>query len=93
MLALGLLDGPDLLRMALAPRATEDEELAQQVALDITDPSRGALNTGEAIVEARGATRLTRLLVEQGWEVDEPWTPLRRDLSSPVAELPRARRR
>lgn len=86
MLALGLLDGPDLLRMALAPGAAGDEELARRLAEDISDPSRGVLEAGRAVVEARGATLLTRLLVERGWEYDEPWTPLRHDLTSPVAE-------
>lgn len=35
-------------------------------------------------MEARGAERLCGLLLGRGWEPDEPWTPLRRDLSAEV---------
>ncbi|WP_104106223.1 GNAT family N-acetyltransferase [Nocardioides sp. 616] len=84
-LALGLLDGPDgLLRMALHPDLRDDEELCRQLVADVDDPSRGVLGAGEAIVEARGAERFSQLLSEEGWQPDEPWTPLHRDLSSGV---------
>ncbi|MDG4798005.1 GNAT family N-acetyltransferase [Micromonospora sp. WMMD1082] len=84
VLALGLLDGAQLLRMAIAPYRRDDEELAVRLAIDLTDPERGVLPPGGAIVEARGAELLSRLLLERGWERDELWTPFRRDLSEPV---------
>lgn len=83
--AIGLLDGPDgLLRMAVDPRRRSDPRLAQQVADDVTDHGRGVFEEGEAIVEARGFDALAVLLGERGWQPDEPWTPLHRDLRAEV---------
>jgi len=84
MLALGLLDGPDLLRIAIDPDLGGDEELSRQLRADVQTPQRGVLDAGHAIVEARGAERFSRLLLQAGWQSGEPWTPLRRDLSDPV---------
>lgn len=86
VLALGLLDGPQLLRTAFAPHARDDDELARQVLTDLDDPGRGVLDAGSATVECRGARRLTLLLTEHGWQPDEPWTPLHRDLTDPVED-------
>ena len=85
--ALGLLDGPDaLLRLAVAPDERGVDALALRLCADITDPARGVLPAGEVLVEARGATALQRALVDEGWEPDEPWTPMRRDLTPQVAD-------
>ena len=85
ILALGMLDGSDgLLRMAVDPDLRDDDELARQLVTDVNDPKRGVLGAGNAIVEARGAERFAQLLSAEGWHSDEPWTPLCRDLSSPV---------
>lgn len=35
-------------------------------------------------MEGRSAGALTRILGQQGWQEDEPWVPLRLDLSAPV---------
>ncbi len=87
LVALGLLDGPDgLLRLALRPDVRDDDEVARQLCSDIVDPTRGVLPQGEAIVEGRGATALQRLLLSQGWQVDEPWTPLRLALTVPLPD-------
>src|SRR5215472_13661175 len=43
ILAVGLLDSPVLLRLAIAPEAQHDEELAQQMAADVTQPERDVL--------------------------------------------------
>ncbi len=75
IVAIGLLDGPDLLRLALAPGAAGDTELALRIAADLADPQRGVLRAGAAVVEARGASTLAELLMESGWVADEPWTP------------------
>lgn len=84
LLAVGLLDGPHLLRLALDPAARDDDGLAVQVAADVSDDARGVLPAGDAAVEARGAGSLDRTLAGRGWESGEWWTPLRRDLSEAV---------
>ncbi|MGY1577358.1 GNAT family N-acetyltransferase [Streptomyces sp. MN13] len=86
ILAVGLLDGPGLLRLTIAPDAQRDEELARQLVEDVTDPERGVLPEGRVNVEAPMGAMVQDLLSEVGWEVDEPWTPLRRDLTEPVAD-------
>ncbi|MEU6083743.1 GNAT family N-acetyltransferase [Streptomyces sp. NPDC047108] len=87
ILAVGLLDGPRLLRLTTAPDARRDEELARQVADDAADPERGVLPEGQVNVEAPTGALVQDLLVENGWNADEPWTPLRRDLTGPVKDL------
>lgn len=84
VLAVGLLDGRDLLRMAVAPHLRDDESLAAHLASDIDEPRRGVLPAGGATIEARGTPRLTQALSALGWRPDAPWTPLRRDLTAPV---------
>ncbi|MFF7215213.1 GNAT family N-acetyltransferase [Streptomyces sp. NPDC008238] len=86
ILAVGLLDGAGLLRLTLAPDVLRDEELARQVVADVTDPGRGVLRAGEAYVEAPAGALVQDLLAEAGWDTDEPWTPLRRDLTQPVED-------
>ncbi|NED99045.1 GNAT family N-acetyltransferase [Phytoactinopolyspora halotolerans] len=86
ILAVGLLDGPTLLRLTTAPEARRDEELARQVVADVTEPERGVLPEGKVAVEAPTGALVHDLLFEHGWKVDEPWTPLSRDLSEPVPD-------
>ncbi|HEU5469175.1 MAG TPA: GNAT family N-acetyltransferase [Actinophytocola sp.] len=86
LLAIGLLDEPDLLRLAIAPGAARDEELAQQVVEDVTEPQRGVLIEGKVFIEAPQGALVQDLLSEHGWNAAEPWTPLRRDLTEPVPE-------
>jgi ribosomal protein S18 acetylase RimI-like enzyme len=84
ILAAGLLDGPCLLRLAIAPAAQHDEELARQLAADVTQPERGVLPQGDADIEARSGALFRGLLLGDGWEAGDPWTPLSRDLTEPV---------
>ncbi|MFD5163521.1 GNAT family N-acetyltransferase [Streptomyces hawaiiensis] len=86
ILAVGLLDGPELLRLTTAPDVRQDEQLAHQLVADLTDPERGVLKEGRAHVEAPVGTPVQDLLYRDGWNVDEPWTPLRRALSEPVED-------
>ncbi len=86
ILAVGLLDGPKLLRLTIAPDAQRDEELAQQLVADVTQPERGVLPEGRVSVEAPMDALVQALLFEDGWDTDEPWTPLRRDLREPVKD-------
>jgi GNAT superfamily N-acetyltransferase len=86
LLAIGMLDGPDLLRLALAPHAQHDERLAQQVVRDVANPAAGVLPAGEASLEAPLGALVHELLGEEGWDLDEPWTVLRRELILPVED-------
>ncbi|MFD5319211.1 GNAT family N-acetyltransferase [Streptomyces sp. NPDC127098] len=86
ILAVGLLDGPELLRLTTAPDARRDEELARRLVEDATDPERGVLPAGQAYVEAPPGALVHDLLGVHRWPEDEPWTPLRRDLGGPVAD-------
>ncbi|MGW0206788.1 N-acetyltransferase family protein [Streptomyces sp. NPDC003233] len=86
ILAVGLLDGRDLLRLTTAPDAQRDEELAQRLVEDVTEPERGVLPAGRVYVEAPTGALVQDLLFEDGWDGDEPWTPLRRDLTAPVPD-------
>src|SRR5690606_10541154 len=86
VLAVGLLDGPNLLRMTIAPDAMHDEALARRLTEDMAEPERGVLPAGKADVEAPRGALLHELLPERGWSHEEPWTPLRRDLTEPVED-------
>src|SRR5215211_7205711 len=86
ILAVGLLDGPKLLRLTMAPEAQRDEELAQQLVADVTRPERGVLIAGDVYVEAPVSALVQDLLFEDGWNTGDPWTPLRRDLTEPVMD-------
>ncbi|GAA1933811.1 hypothetical protein GCM10009716_46270 [Streptomyces sodiiphilus] len=86
ILAAGLLDGTRLFRLTIAPDALQDEELAQRMVADVTAPERGVLPEGKASIEAPRTALIQDLLSEGGWNTDEPWTPLRRDLAEPVQD-------
>lgn len=86
ILAVGLLDGPELLRVTTAPTACRDRELARQLVTDLTEPERGVLPAGRVSVEAPAGALVQELLSESGWNVAEPWTPLRRDLTEHVED-------
>jgi ribosomal protein S18 acetylase RimI-like enzyme len=84
LLAVGLLDGPDLLRLAIATEARSDEQLARQIADDLDQPDRGVLGSGRVRLEAPTGALVHAFLSEERWRLDERWTPLRRDLAAPV---------
>ncbi|MGW6447054.1 GNAT family N-acetyltransferase [Lentzea sp. NPDC055074] len=84
--AVGLLDGEDLLRFTIAPDLRADEELAVRLADDICAPESGVLPAGTVYVESPRGTRFQELMFERGWQSDVPWTPLRRDLAAPVED-------
>ncbi len=86
LLAIGFLDGPEVLRWTVAPVAWREEELAHQVIADVSDPRRGVLPAGTASLETPDGTRVQDLLSEIGWSAGEPWTPLRRDLAGPAEQ-------
>jgi GNAT superfamily N-acetyltransferase len=84
--AIGMLDEPDLLRLAFAPEALDDEELGRRIVDDCSDPARGVLIEGKVYFEAPTAGVIQELLTKDGWTLDEPWQPLRRDLAEPVED-------
>ena len=86
IVAVGLLDEPTVLRLALAPDAHRDPDLARQVAGDVSDPDRGVLPAGTVYVEAPAGSRVRDVLTELGWGDDQPWTSLRLDLTGPVPD-------
>ncbi|MFI7132089.1 hypothetical protein ACIBQ1_40885 [Nonomuraea sp. NPDC050153] len=86
ILAVGLLDRPEPSRLTIAPDAQRDEELAQRLVEDATEPERGVLIEGKVHVEAPAGALVQDLLFKDGWNAAEPWTPLRRDLTEPVKE-------
>lgn len=86
ILAVGLLDSPRLLRLAIALEAQRDEELARQMVADVARPERGVLPQGNAYIEARFAEVFRGLLLDDGWKADEPWTPLQRDLAAAIED-------
>ncbi|KZM74436.1 GNAT family N-acetyltransferase [Nocardia terpenica] len=86
ILAVGLLDGPELLRLAIAPDAQRDEELAHQLVEDVTDQEHGILEKGKMCVDAPRGALVRDLLSCNGWNAGEAWTPLRRDLTEPVQD-------
>jgi ribosomal protein S18 acetylase RimI-like enzyme len=86
ILAIGLLDGPRLLRLAIAPKAQHDDELARQMVADVSRPELGVLPQGNVYIEARFGGPFPGLLLDDGWDAGEPWTPLSRDLAAPVQD-------
>jgi ribosomal protein S18 acetylase RimI-like enzyme len=86
ILAVGLLDSSTVLRLTIAPDAQRDEELAQQLVADVSQPERGVLKQGQVSVDAPIGALVQDLLSEDGWNTAEPWTPLRRDLTEPVPD-------
>jgi GNAT superfamily N-acetyltransferase len=87
IVAIGFLDGDDLLRMTVAPDAWGDDELAHRVVADLSTPERGVLPPGAVSVESPTGSRVEHVLSELGWITGEAWTPLRHDLSEPREEM------
>lgn len=84
--AIGFVDTANLVRMAVAPSADADEDLAAALADDLEDPARGVVPARPIIVETRAGTALRARLRVAGWADDAPWTPLVRDLGDPVEQ-------
>ncbi|MFG1908204.1 GNAT family N-acetyltransferase [Kribbella sp. NPDC048928] len=86
IVAVGLLDEPDWLRLAIAPELQRDEELAQRIADDVATPAGGVLIEGKVYVDAPMGALVQDLLFKEGWNADVPWVPIRRDLADPVPD-------
>lgn len=86
ILAVGMVDDAGLIRMAIAPSVDGDDGFAVQLLPDLSDQGRGVLPAGAGAVEARFGAAFRDLLRRSGWAADEPWTPLCRDLTTPVED-------
>lgn len=87
--AVGMLDGPEVLRLAVAPAVTQDVGVAERIVGDLESGESELFAGGEAVVEARGATTLRAALAGAGWVDDEPgrrcrWTEI---MTGPFADL------
>lgn len=81
--AIGLLDEPEYLRLAIDPAFRADAVLAEALAAD----SARVVTPGEAFVDApEGASVRDILLALDGWGLDDAWQPLIRDLAAPVED-------
>ena len=86
ILAVGMVDGDAVIRLAIAPSVDDDDAFAEKLLADLADPGRGVLPAGAGAVEARFGAAFRDLLSRSGWVADEPWTPLGRDLTAPVED-------
>ena len=86
IVAVGFVDISGLVRLAITPNADQDDSIASRLMADIAEPAHGVLPAGAAIVEARFGSTFRDLLHGSGWAVDEPWTPLSRDLAEQVED-------
>lgn len=84
VLAIGMFDGDGLLRLAMAPTALGDDDLARGIAADLAGDR--LLPPGAATLEARGAHALRDHLRAAGWEPGDAWTALQLDLEAPIPE-------
>lgn len=80
ILAIGLFDGPDVLRLTTDPALRGDAALAQAIADDL----ERTLPAEPVSIEAPSDAALRPALEAAGWRRDEAWTPLRRSLAGPV---------
>lgn len=87
VLAIGLLDGDDLLRATTAPSERRNETLARVMAADITDPARGVLPKGNVTLDISTDSLVREYVAAaEGWAEDEEWTWLRVDLSDDMPQ-------
>ncbi|MEU4193757.1 GNAT family N-acetyltransferase [Kribbella sp. NPDC026611] len=86
IVAIGLLDDSDTLRLSIAPDAQRDPELAQVLVHDVSTPDVGVLIEGKVYVESPMGALVQDLLFKDGWNAHDPWAALCRDLSTPVED-------
>lgn len=78
--AVGLLDEPNVLRLAVAPDRQQDAVLAARLADDIVAPQRGVLPESAVEAELPRGSAIRRLLIDEGWTEGAGWTSLRHRL-------------
>lgn len=82
--AVGMLDGSEVIRLAVAPAVAEDIAVAACIARDLQSEEADLFAGGVDVVEARGATALRAALANAGWVDDEPWIPMSLELAAPL---------
>ena len=85
LVAIGLLDEPFWLRVAIAPDLRQDEPLARRLAADVSDPERGVLPTENVWFDVPRGALLRDLMSSLGWGGD-------RGLDAPQSRSHRPRR-
>lgn len=80
--AMGLLDGSAVVRLAVTPALADDDDLADDLCAALSALDTALFDGGRPIVEARGATALRAALRASGWVDDASWTPLALDLAA-----------
>lgn len=83
--AVGLFDEPDYLRLALAPDRLADEELASRVVADLPALLPDGPD-GTVYVDGPAGTAVDDRLRAAGWQPDQPWVALARQLADPVED-------
>ncbi len=86
VVALGMVDGPGLVRLTVAPDHYTDPDLATQLVSDLADPEGSQVGTGPLTVEAPQGSAVRQAALSSGWQLDEAWAPLQRDLTDPVPD-------
>lgn len=86
LLAIGMFDGPELLRLAIAPHAQQDTDLADVLVQNLEGRGSGPWAESLRCLEVPSGARLRDALLAAGWTTDEAWTPLELDLSAPIGE-------
>ena len=87
LVAVGMLDEPTVLRVALAPGDRAHVDVVDRIAADLDDPEAAVLPAGSVSVELAPGSLVRDALAQRGWVVADPWTPLARDLSTPVEDV------
>lgn len=77
VVAVGLLDAPQLLRMAVSPDLQSDDEIIERVLTDIEGPERGVLDAGVCTPSANVGAVAT--YASAGFERSPDARDLRRD--------------
>lgn len=86
LVAVGMLDEPTVLRVALVPGDRADVDVVSRIAADLDDPEAAVLPAGPVSVELPPGSLARDALAQRGWVVADPWTPMVRDLSMPVED-------
>lgn len=86
LVAVGFLDGSQLVRFGLDPALVDDIGLAEAISADLRAPDRGVLAAGAASVEIVAGTALAEQLLAAGWRPGDEWASLRMDLTDPVPD-------
>lgn len=71
ILAIGMLDGPELLRLAIAPRVRQDDDLAHVLVQHLEDQGRVVLGALSSSLEVPNGVRLREVLKAAGWTAGE----------------------